>query len=46
MKKVIKVEKLVKKYGSLSAVDNISFNVLKGEVFGLLGEMELARPQA
>lgn len=28
----------MKKYGSLTAVDGISFDVLKGEIFGLLGE--------
>jgi len=38
MKNVIEVKKLVKKYGKLSAVNNISFVVQKGEVFGLLGE--------
>ena len=38
MKKVIKVKKLTKKYGKLSAVNNISFEVFKGEIFGLLGE--------
>jgi ABC-2 type transport system ATP-binding protein len=38
MKKVIEVENLTKKYGKLTAVDDISFYVEKGEVFGLLGE--------
>jgi len=38
MKKVIEVKNLVKKYGKLTAVDDISFYVNKGEVFGLLGE--------
>jgi len=38
MIKVIEVKELVKKYGPLAAVDNVSFYVLKGEVFGLLGE--------
>ena len=33
----IEVEKLTKRYGDLLAVDNISFNVRKGEVFALLG---------
>jgi ABC-2 type transport system ATP-binding protein len=33
----IVVESLVKKYGSLAAVDGISFTVNKGEVFSLLG---------
>ncbi len=34
---IIKVENLVKKYGQLVAVDNISFNVNQGEIFGFLG---------
>jgi ABC-2 type transport system ATP-binding protein len=33
----IEVEKLTKRYGDLLAVDDISFNVRKGEVFALLG---------
>jgi len=33
----IKVENLTKRYGELLAVNNISFNVRKGEVFALLG---------
>lgn len=38
MEKVIIVKNLVKKYGNLTAVDGISFEVNKGEIFGLLGE--------
>lgn len=38
MNKIIEVKNLVKKYGNFSAVDNISFSVIKGEIFGLLGE--------
>jgi len=34
---VIVAETLSKRYGSASAVDQISFNIRKGEVFGLLG---------
>lgn len=34
----IEVKNLVKKYGKLTAVNDISFSVKKGEVFGLLGE--------
>lgn len=34
---VISVEKLVKKFGALTAVNGISFKVKKGEIFGLLG---------
>lgn len=33
----IVVEGLTKKYGELTAVDNISFKVEKGEIFGFLG---------
>src|SRR6478609_4976844 len=35
--KVIKVENLTKKFGDFVAVDNISFEVSKGEIFGFLG---------
>jgi ABC-2 type transport system ATP-binding protein len=34
---VVEVNKLRKAYGDLVAVDDISFNVQKGEIFGLLG---------
>jgi len=34
---MIKVESLVKEFNSLRAVDKISFEVKKGEIFGLLG---------
>lgn len=34
---IIEVKNLVKKYGDLSAVDDISFTVNKGEVFAFLG---------
>lgn len=34
---VIKVEGLTKSFGNFVAVDNISFEVKKGEIFGLLG---------
>ena len=34
---IITVENLVKKFGDLAAVDNISFNVAPGEIFGFLG---------
>jgi ABC-2 type transport system ATP-binding protein len=37
-KKIIEVNGLVKKYGKLAAVNDISFSVERGEVFGLLGE--------
>lgn len=34
---VIEVKSLVKKYGDFTAVNNISFNIKKGEVFAFLG---------
>ena len=34
---MIKVEQLVKQYNSLTAVNEISFEVVKGELFGFLG---------
>jgi ABC-2 type transport system ATP-binding protein len=34
---IIQVENLVKKYGPLTAVDHISFDVASGEIFGFLG---------
>ena len=38
MENVIEVKNLTKKYGKLIAVDDISFEVEKGEIFALLGE--------
>lgn len=38
MKKVIEIKDLTKSYGRFEAVKGISFDVYKGEVFGLLGE--------
>ena len=38
MEKIITIKNLTKKYGELAAVNNISFEVFKGEIFGLLGE--------
>lgn len=35
--KSIEVKNLTKKFGSFTAVDDISFNVNKGEIFGFLG---------
>ncbi len=37
MEQVIKTNNLTKKFGSFTAVDNISFYVNKGEIFGFLG---------
>ena len=34
---VIQVEHLTKKFGSFTAVDDITFEVRKGEIFGFLG---------
>lgn len=34
---MLKVENISKSYGSLKAVDNLSFEVADGEIFGLLG---------
>ena len=36
-KAAVKVQNLVKKYEGLAAVDNISFEVYEGEIFGILG---------
>jgi len=38
MENVIAVKNLVKKYEKLTAVNGVSFEVRKGEIFGLLGE--------
>ena len=37
MSEIIKVKNLTKKYGDLIAVDNLSFSVKEGEIFGFLG---------
>ena len=37
MRKIIAVEHLVKKFGDLVAVDDVSFEVVEGEIFGFLG---------
>jgi len=37
MENAIEVKDLVKRFGSFTAVDHISFNVRKGEIFGFLG---------
>lgn len=37
MADIIEVKNLTKKYGDLTAVDNISFSVHQGETFGILG---------
>lgn len=37
MEKVIDIKDLVKDYKKMRAVDNLSFDVKKGEILGLLG---------
>lgn len=37
LKTVVEVEHLLKRYGSFVAVDDLSFEVAEGEIFGLLG---------
>lgn len=37
MEKIIEVKKLTKKFDHFVAVDNISFDVKRGEIFGILG---------
>ena len=37
MQEIIKAEQLTKSYGKLLAVNNVSFSVSRGSVFGLLG---------
>ena len=34
---VIEIRNLTKKFGNFTAVDNISFDVRRGEIFGFLG---------
>ena len=41
---IIQVSNLVKTYGDFNAVDGISFEVKKGEVFGILGRNGLDEP--
>ncbi len=40
----IEVENLTKRYGDLLAVNGISFNVRKGEVFAFLGPNGAGKP--
>jgi ABC-2 type transport system ATP-binding protein len=34
---IVQVENLSKSYGKIKAVDNVSFEILRGEIFGLVG---------
>ena len=38
MQEIMKVSQLTKRFKELTAVDDISFSVQKGELFGFLGE--------
>ena len=42
---VIVVKDLVRTFGDFTAVANTSFTVQRGEIFGLLGKMELVKPR-
>ena len=33
----VEISKITKSFGTLKAVDEVSFNIEKGELFGLLG---------
>ena len=37
MEKILEINQLTKHYGSLKAVDNVSFKIEKGHVYGILG---------
>src|SRR4030042_5496947 len=37
MSVIVKVENITKKYGNITAVDNVSFKIKEGEFFSLLG---------
>jgi ABC-2 type transport system ATP-binding protein len=43
---IIEVNNLKKTYGKLFALDDLSFNVKKGEIFGLLGPNGLGKTTA
>ena len=42
---IIRVENLIKKFGSITAVNNISFNVEEGTIFGFLGPTAQVKQQ-
>jgi len=37
LKSILKIKNLTKKFGALTAVDNLSFSIEKGNVYGILG---------
>ena len=37
MKNIVEVKNLTKEYKNLKAIDNLSFEIRKGEILGLLG---------
>lgn len=41
---IIETKALTKRYGALTAVDDLNLTVRQGEVFGLLGPTAQARP--
>lgn len=43
MENVIEVKNLTKEYKNLKAIDNLSFEVKKGEILGLLGPMVVVK---
>ena len=43
MQKVITTDKLTKTFGNFTAVNAISFDVYKGEIFGFLGQTARAK---
>jgi len=46
MESVVEVKNLKKTYKDLTAVDNITFDVKKGEILGLLGPTVAVDPQS
>ena len=40
----IAVNNISKRFGEVQALDNVSFEINPGEIFGLLGPTALARP--
>lgn len=37
MEKVLEIDNLTKRYGDLTAVDNVSLDIYEGDLIGLLG---------